>query len=392
MKDEILLLLSFNIQHSAFIILLMSRRTILLLFSLFFLLPASLSAGKLERISNKEFPALIERLSEDPGFFDSDNLVSNEASYLQVFGMLDKLSVRDGVYLGVGPDQNFSYIAKMRPRLAILVDIRRQNMIYHLMFKALFDVSKNRAEYLANLFCKPLPRKTALSSRSSIAELVFHLERISPSEALFRKNLAGIEQRIRNDYQFPLTASDSKSVREIYREFFDQQFEIRFRSFGRPSFRFYPSLKELLLERDREGNWGNYLNSEKDFQFIKELHSTNRIIPAVGDFAGPKALRSIASYLKELGETLTVFYVSNVEYYLMQNDVFEKFGENVRQLPITDNSVFIRAYFRFPHPERRPGYISATVLQRIRSFLHLLDAGRYHTYQDLGLQDFLGNE
>jgi hypothetical protein len=391
-KDEILLLLSFNIQHSSFIILLMSRRTILLLFSLFFLLPASLSAGKLERISNKEFPALIERLSEDPGFFDSDNLVSNEASYLQVFGMLDKLSVRDGVYLGVGPDQNFSYIAKMRPRLAILVDIRRQNMIYHLMFKALFDVSKNRAEYLANLFCKPLPRKTALSSRSSIAELVFHLERISPSEALFRKNLAGIEQRIRNDYQFPLTASDSKSVREIYREFFDQQFEIRFRSFGRPSFRFYPSLKELLLERDREGNWGNYLNSEKDFQFIKELHSTNRIIPAVGDFAGPKALRSIASYLKELGETLTVFYVSNVEYYLMQNDVFEKFGENVRQLPITDNSVFIRAYFRFPHPERRPGYISATVLQRVRSFLRLLDAGRYHTYQDLGLQDFLGNE
>jgi hypothetical protein len=351
------------------------------------------AARPLDKLSGKEFSALIQRLSEDAGFFDSDNLVSNEASYLQVSGMLDKLDVRGGVYLGVGPEQNFTYIAKTRPNLAILLDIRRQNLLYHLMFKALFDSSRNRTEYLANLFCKPLPRKQPLSKESTIGDLVFYLERIKPSEALFQKNLALIEQRIRKDQQFLLMPSDSKAIRDIFREFFDQQFEIRFRSFGRPSFRFYPSLKEIVLERDLDGKWGNYLNAESDFQFIKELHASNRIIPVVGDFAGPKALRAIGTYLKELGESVSAFYVSNVEFYLMRDEeTFTRFGKNVKHLPITDRSVFIRAYFRFPHPERRPGYISATVLQRIRSFLRLLDAGRYHSYQDLGLYDYLGNE
>jgi hypothetical protein len=370
----------------------MSRRCILFFFLFLFLLPEGLVASKLERISSKEFAGLIQRLSEDPGFFDSDNLVSNEASYLQVFGMLDKLSVRNSVYLGVGPEQNFTYIAKMRPHLAILLDIRRQNMLYHLMFKGLFDISRNRMEFLARLFCKPMPKKHGFSKQSTVADLLFLLEKVTPSEELFRKNLAEIDQRIRKGYQVALTAADSRVIREIYREFFDQQLEIRFRSFGRPSFRFYPSFKEIALERDLEGKWGNYLNSEVDFQFVKELHATNRIIPVVGDFAGPKALRAIGDYLKSKGETVGAFYVSNVEFYLMLSDVFGRFGENVKRLPITDKSVFIRAYFRFPHPERRPGYISATVLQRIRTFIRLLDEGKYHSYQDLGLHDYLGNE
>jgi hypothetical protein len=272
------------------------------------------------------------------------------------------------------------------------LDIRRQNMLYHLMFKGLFDISRNRMEFLARLFCKPMPKKHGLSKQSTVADLLFLLEKVTPSEELFRKNLAEIDQRIRKGYQVALTAADSRVIREIYREFFDQQLEIRFRSFGRPSFRFYPSFKEIALERDLEGKWGNYLNSEVDFQFVKELHATNRIIPVVGDFAGPKALRAIGDYLKSKGETVGAFYVSNVEFYLMLSDVFGRFGENVKRLPITDKSVFIRAYFRFPHPERRPGYISATVLQRIRTFIRLLDEGKYHSYQDLGLHDYLGNE
>jgi hypothetical protein len=368
------------------------KRTVVALFVASVTLPVTLAGGKLDRIPNKEFSALIHRLSEDPGFFDSDNLVSNEASYLQIFGALDKFGVRDGAYLGVGPEQNFTYIAKTRPQLAIVLDIRRQNLLYHLLFKALFEVSRNRPEYLANLFCKPLTQKTALSKQSSVADLILFFESIAPSEALFRKNLASINQRIRKEFQFPLTEPDLRATHEIYREFFDQQFEIRFRSFGRPSFRFYPSFKEIVLERGLDGKWGNYLNTERDFQFLKELHGSNRIIPVVGDFAGPKALRAIGEYLRQVGQTVSVFYVSNVEFYLIQNGVFSRFGENVKRLPITDRSLFIRSYFRFPHPERRPGYISATVLQRIRNFIWLLEEGKYRSYQDLGLQDYFGNE
>lgn len=346
---------------------------------------------RLERISAKEYIALIQRLSEDPGVFDSDNLVSNESSYLQVSGLLEKLAGKGGVYLGVGPEQNFTYIAKTRPRLAILLDIRRQNQLYHLLFKSLFERSRNRSEYLANLFSRSKPKKVAGADRD-ISALLLEFEKTAPSERLFRKNLKDALAFIRERCQFPIYDKDAGTIEGIYREFFDQQLDIRFRSFGRPSFRFYPSFKDIVLERDLEGRFGNYLNSEADFQFVKQMHSRNLIVPVVGDFAGPKALRTVGEYLKGLGETVSVFYVSNVEFYLIQNGVFDRFAENVQQLPISDQSLFIRAYFRFPHPERRPGYVSATLLQRMRRFVENRNAGNYQTYQDLGLRDYLASE
>jgi hypothetical protein len=109
----------------------------------------------------------------------------------------------------------------------------------------------------------------------------------------------------------------------------------------------------------------------------------------VGDFAGPKALTAIGDYLREIGETVSVFYVSNVEFYLLQNGVFSQYGENVKRLPTTEKSLFIRAYFRFPHPERLPGYISATLLQRISNFVQIFDAKQYLSYQELGLRDYI---
>lgn len=349
--------------------------------------------AEVARVSDKDFGPLIARLSENPGFFDSDNLVSNEASYLQVFGKLQKLGVKGGAYLGVGPEQNFTYIAKTRPRLAILVDIRRQNMLYHLLFKALFEISSDRLEYLANLFCRPLPSKPSRSKRRDVAGLLLELEKMAPSEALFHRNVDRVQSLVRDKQHLQISIQDTKIIEGIYREFFDQQLDIRFRSLGRPThFRFYPTFKEIVLERDLEGRFGNYLNSEEDFEFVKKLHARNLIVPVVGDFSGPRALRAVGHYLREIKETVSVFYVSNVEFYLMHNGLFDRYGENIKELPLSDRSLFIRAYFRFPHPERRPGYISATVLQRMRAFIKNLDAGRYHSYQNLGVLDFVGNE
>ena len=98
------------------------------------------------------FASLVDRLSERPGYFDTDNLISNERSYLHVATELRGLAGRGrSVYLGVGPDQNFSYIAHVRPSLAILIDIRRDNLLLHLLFKALFAEARTRAAYLAML-------------------------------------------------------------------------------------------------------------------------------------------------------------------------------------------------------------------------------------------------
>ena len=61
------------------------------------------------------------------------------------------------VYLGVGPEQNFTYIAALKPRMAFIVDIRRGNLQLHLMYKALFELSADRADFIFRLFSRKRP-------------------------------------------------------------------------------------------------------------------------------------------------------------------------------------------------------------------------------------------
>ena len=101
------------------------------------------------------FAAQIAALSEADGYFDTDNLISNETPYLQVAEALADSAPKGGVYIGVGPDQNFSYIGRIRPSSAFIIDIRRDNLLLHLLFKAIFALAPTRAEYLSLLTGRP---------------------------------------------------------------------------------------------------------------------------------------------------------------------------------------------------------------------------------------------
>src|SRR5437867_7430215 len=68
------------------------------------------------QVSIEQFGRYIDEWSESEGFFDSDNFISNETSYLHVVDLLRQVKP-GGIYLGVGPDQNFSYIVHARPAL-----------------------------------------------------------------------------------------------------------------------------------------------------------------------------------------------------------------------------------------------------------------------------------
>lgn len=92
-------------------------------------------------------------------------------------------------------------------------------------------------------------------------------------------------------------------------------------------------------------NW-SYLGSEERFQRVRRMQLENRIVPVVGDFAGPKTLRAIGAYVREQGATIDVFYVSNVEPYLFGDDgLWRRFYGNVATLPVSDDAVFIRTFF-----------------------------------------------
>src|SRR3954465_11541011 len=94
-------------------------------------------------LSDRAFASLVARFSEPAGYFATDNLISNEDSYLHPISTLRRVGVSGGVYVGVGPDQNFSYIAAIRPHAAVIVDIRRDNQLEHLLFKSIVTHARN---------------------------------------------------------------------------------------------------------------------------------------------------------------------------------------------------------------------------------------------------------
>ena len=117
----------------------------------------------------------IAALSEPDGYFDTDNLISNERSYLEVLPELERRNVRGGAYIGVGPDQNFSYIAHIRPSVAFILDIRRDNLLLHLLFKALFQAGANARRVSRDALWTTVPTDLDSWRASPVSRLVEYI-------------------------------------------------------------------------------------------------------------------------------------------------------------------------------------------------------------------------
>lgn len=353
------------------------------------LLFAFLLTGTSGRVANaardhKSFAALSARLSEPGGYFDSDNLISNETSYLHVIGKIRELGVSGGVYVGVGPDQSFSYIAKIRPKMAIIIDIRKDNLLQHLLFKAMFARSRNRVEYLCTMFGKPFPKTKGWEARG-VKELSEYIDSTASDAKLFEKTSKDIRQDIQK-FGIPLTQTDLETIGKVQHAFFSAGLDIRYSSYHRPPRSIYPPYRELLLETDLGGQQQNYFNSEDDFQFIKRLEDQDMIVPVVGDLSGPQAMKAIGQYVAEIKEHVSAFYVSNVEFYLQRQGTFDKFAENLKSLPIDNRSVIIRSYFNYyapAHPQAEPNHFSTQLMERIDDLLKQCASGECESYNDI---------
>jgi hypothetical protein len=294
--------------------------------------------------SSGAFAAQIAALSEPGGYFDTDNLISNERSYQQVFPELERRKVHGGAYVGVGPDQNFSYIAGIRPSIAFIVDIRRDNLLLHLLFKALFDQGRSRIEYLSLLFGRPVPANLAGWRDLSIDRLAQYINR----PPLDVKSLDSTHLRLESvikGFGVPLSAEDLVTIGRFHRRFIEGGMALQFESAGRPPQSYYPTYGNLLLETDGAGQQRNYLASEESFQFVKSLQARDRVIPVVGNLSGPKALAAIGRVVTERGESVSAFYASNVEFYLDREGSYQRFIINLSHMPHTSRTVIIRSIF-----------------------------------------------
>src|SRR5712691_432264 len=141
-----------------------TRRSILYISATFFALALVVSAGLRvaadslpTQLSDQEFWKLSSDLSEPDGFFRSDNLLSNEVWMQRVIPELLSNIKTPSVYMGVGPEQNFTYITSLKPKMVFIVDIRRGNLDLQLMYKAVFELSSDRADFVGHLFSKKRP-------------------------------------------------------------------------------------------------------------------------------------------------------------------------------------------------------------------------------------------
>lgn len=339
-------------------------------------IPSSLTAT--------EFAALSARLSEPSGYFDTDNLISNEDSYLHVVGTLKRVGVTGGVYLGVGPDQNFSYIAAIRPRAAFIVDVRRDNLLHHLLLKSAFALARNRLEYMCVLFGRQAPADTTGWGARDIAALLRWVE-TAPADPRARDRLL---ERVRRT-GVSLSAEDLATIARFHNVFTSQGPALRFNTFGRAPQPYYPDYRQLLSSTDLTGRQSSYLAHESDFQVVKSLQDRNLVIPVVGDFGGEKALAAVGAWIRARGEVVSAFYTSNVEQYLFRDGSFRAFAATVARLPRNSRSVMLRSYFLGGHPDRQDGYHATQLAQFIDRFVAMTAAGSPLSYRDLVTRDVI---
>ena len=297
-----------------------------------------------DRLSDRDFWALSTSFSEDGGQFHSDNFVSNEGRFQVVIPDLVRRVKTGGVYIGVGPEQNFTYIAAVRPAMVFIVDIRRGNLHEHLLYKALFEMSANRAEFLARLFSRPAPKGLRLDA--PVEELFAALDSSVPTDEMYRQNLSDVTAWLKDRHGLPLTGDDLAGIDYVYRSaFFADGPELNYRltggGIGRGG---TPSYAQLMAMDDGEGRQRSYLSTEEHFSFVRNLQSRNLVVPVVGDFGGSKALRAIGRYARSKEALVSAFYLSNVEQYLAPAGKWEAFCANVASMPIDDSSTFIRSY------------------------------------------------
>ena len=341
-----------------------------------------------ERLSDSTFWSLVTDFSEAGGTFSSDNFVSNEAALQYVIPELVTKLPKGGVYLGVGPDQNFTYVAALAPRIAFIVDIRRGALLQHLMYKALLEMAPTRAEFLSLLFSRKRP---PMDTTATAAELLDAFESEMPDSAMYARTFGKIKQQLTVSHHFALSKEDLDGIDYVFDAFFTSGPDLTY-SFGQGSRRFggyggfgMPTFAQLQKETDGQGKNRAYLGSEGSYRALRDLELRNLLVPVVGDFAGDKALRAVGAWVREHGATISAFYTSNVEQYLFQQgDQWSRFYTNVATLPTDSTSTFIRSLSnRGWVVSQNPNSRSAQLLSSITETIAAFQAGRLVTYYDV---------
>lgn len=331
--------------------------------------PLSTSAGLLFPDRDARFDTIVRALSEPATGPGADNLMTNEDSFTRICGEIDRRVRPDEVYLGVGPDQNFTYIAHARPSLAFIVDYRRRNVLLHLFHQALFALSKDRTAYLTRLTARRPAR--SLNAKSTGKEIVAAFDKVPMDRGLLDATRTEIARFLK-----PLNLVEEAEWAElatIGAKLAGSGMNARFLALP-----MYPALGRLIE------TGAHMLADESLYQSVRERQLAERIIPIVGDLAGQKAMHALASWLRAKRLRVGMIYLSDVEFFLLRNGTFDRLIANLDRIPWTGGAMLARSTSReLAHPERVAGDTGTTILRPVERFLRDAKGGRFRTVDDL---------
>jgi hypothetical protein len=313
--------------------------------------PIPQAASLPEQLSDAEFWRIFTEFSEPGGNYPYENFITNEETIQDIMPVLTKVTKPGGVYLGVGPEQNFTYIAGVKPKMAFIFDIRRQNAIELLMYKAIFELSPTRADFVSRLFSIKTSDPVPKTARANGLFLAF--DGLKGDKTYYNENLAAIQSNL-SKHGFALSADDIRKVEYVYNVFFragpeiDYKFESQFPAGMAPA----PNYIQAMTDTDADKKAWSFLATEENYQVVRDLQMRNLVIPIVGDFSGPAAVRKVGDYVRQRNGIVSAFYISNVEYYLGGPGTTEqratgeaslqRFYQNAATLPIDSSSLYIR--------------------------------------------------
>ncbi len=194
-----------------------------------------------------------------------------------------------GSYLGVGSDQNYSYIAHARSQFAWVMDYDPRVVRQHLLLRALILHSETPDEFVAK----------------------FAPENVRSSSQLLRKIFKDHPQKtlIVNGF--------TRNSTKLHSYFQTQRFPFR---------------------KAPEFGW---LRNARNFSYIKKMYEQGRLNVLAGDLLGTKAIATVSAATEALGHPLRIYYSSNAPS-AWGGEMTAAYRKNVLGMPFDARSLVLQ--------------------------------------------------
>ena len=138
-----------------------------------------------------------------------------------------------------------------------------------------------------------------------------------------QRNRLAARHRLRR-YGVPLSLADTANIRRFHGEFVRYGLDLRFTSTGRSPRYYYPTLRELILERDLDGRQASYLASENGLAVREGPRGQEPRHSCRGQPRGHRRVPGHRARSRRARRAVSALYVSNVEMYIWRDGSLQR--------------------------------------------------------------------